>query len=173
MLFIGPFTTNSYLEEAWRKAHLFKTMSIRFYTTLCTCINPETSHSLFIIQHCADETGFPHFPRDSQPVQNPSVWIKDVWRSFAFLSWERLWEIRSKQAKTEGYICDRMQKWTTLKSRVVSQGRWVIYAPAWTAQLSCQLSQRLGINELLGWINMDTQEYEIPFELMVFGASTG
>lgn len=67
---IGQFSFRNTINYKWagelfircmeKKASLFHLMSVSFYMAVYTFINSETSHSLFIIRHCADGTEFPH-----------------------------------------------------------------------------------------------------------------
>lgn len=125
---------------------------------VCTSINSETSHFLFIIWQCVDGTEFPlklSFLRIHNSFRIHPYGLKISGDFLPFFSEKEI--VRNHIKIGKDYIHHTKQKLTTSKLRAASQGRWGDLCTDLDSQLSCQLSQKLRINESLQRINTDTR----------------
>lgn len=125
---------------------------------VCTSINSETSHFLFIIWQCVDGTEFPlklSFLRIHNSFRIHPYGLKISGDFLPFFSEKEI--VRNHIKTGKDYIHHSKQKLTTSKLCAASQGRWGDLCTDLDSQLSCQLSQRLRVNESLQRINTDTR----------------
>lgn len=133
-------------------------MSVSFYMNVCTSINSETSHFLFIIWQCVNGTEFPlrlSFLRIHNSFRIHPYGLQISGDFLPFFSEKEI--VRNHIKIGKDYTHHSTQKLITSKLCAVSPGRGGDLCTDLDSQLCCQLSQRLRINELLQWVNTDTE----------------